>query len=388
MNDKNTKISYLSNIIKDIEYIVLYNNIDDYHFLHFKPITENIDDENEDVEDSKEMNILYGSDISDIFIKSLTSERIKGMTNAEVLDRVNRLNPDILTAEQKLLLQDFYKQKIIVDKAGIQKLLDLIKECNYVIFEPYHKTNIFMKKYNLDDNDILNILKDLKLSDYYRSTKSINLNNLGNNIIIFEPTVELGKDKKQIIIYIKLDVDKSTGDTIIVVSIHDIKNQNNLLYKNNNERNDDEMNKQKILSEAQTADINKKIEAIDELIDDIYEMRRKSINKDGEYGIGNLVFKEFRNLGYLQQLKDKKIELENQRLSLESLDLNESNKLKDNKIYKKYKKKQDKYPDQYIPSSGLNTTSIIPDKQAGIADFNNMSTPINVSMSLGENKNK
>ena len=148
------------------------------------------------------------------------------------------------------------------------------------------------------------------------------------------------------------------------------------------------MNEQKVLSESQNIDIDKKIETIDKLIDDLYEMRRKSISKDGEYGIGNLVFKEFRNLGYLQQLKDKRIELENQRLSLESLDLNESNRLKDNKIYKKYKKRQDKYLDQYIPSSGLNTNFIIPDKQAGIADFNNMSAPANVSMSLGENKNK
>ena len=40
---------------------------------------------------------------------------------------------------------------------------------------------------------------------------------------------------------------------------------------------------------------------------------------DGEYAIGNLVFKEIRNLSLLQSLKDKTHELTSRELSLESL---------------------------------------------------------------------
>jgi len=61
------------------------------------------------------------------------------------------------------------------------------------------------------------------------------------------------------------------------------------------------------------------IEDIENLIDDIYLQRQRGILKDGEYSIDNLVFKEFRNKGYLQKLKDKKVELENKDMSLESL---------------------------------------------------------------------
>jgi predicted nucleotidyltransferase len=53
------------------------------------------------------------------------------------------------------------------------------------------------------------------------------------------------------------------------------------------------------------------------LLEDIYEkLRKKGISK-GEYSIENLAFKELRNKGYLDQLKDYKNELTSKRLSLE-----------------------------------------------------------------------
>ena len=60
---------------------------------------------------------------------------------------------------------------------------------------------------------------------------------------------------------------------------------------------------------------------VDKLIDDIYLQRQQSILKDGEFGDGNICFKEFRNRGYLQNLRDLKVELENKEMSLN--DMNE-----------------------------------------------------------------
>lgn len=62
------------------------------------------------------------------------------------------------------------------------------------------------------------------------------------------------------------------------------------------------------------------IEDIDAYIDDLYKLRQESILKDGEYGRENQIFKAIRNEGILQALKDKKVELENKEMSLESLD--------------------------------------------------------------------
>lgn len=62
-----------------------------------------------------------------------------------------------------------------------------------------------------------------------------------------------------------------------------------------------------------------KSEKIAEFINDIYDLRKSSIAEDGEYGLGNLTFKEFRNLGYLDDLRELKCRLKDKELSLESL---------------------------------------------------------------------
>ena len=64
-------------------------------------------------------------------------------------------------------------------------------------------------------------------------------------------------------------------------------------------------------------DADGKIQEIEDFIEDIYDLRKTSIAKEGEYGIGNLVFKECRNLGYLDNLKKLKNELKSRKLSLE-----------------------------------------------------------------------
>lgn len=74
-------------------------------------------------------------------------------------------------------------------------------------------------------------------------------------------------------------------------------------------------------SEELNEDLNpqeqKQLEEIDKLIDDLYKLRQESIQKDGEYGVGNLVFKEMRNMGYLDNLKELKRKLQSKKMSLE-----------------------------------------------------------------------
>jgi len=48
-------------------------------------------------------------------------------------------------------------------------------------------------------------------------------------------------------------------------------------------------------------------------------MRKNSIAVDGEWSKGNQIFKELRNLGLIQQLKDLQKEFTSNMLSLESL---------------------------------------------------------------------
>ena len=51
----------------------------------------------------------------------------------------------------------------------------------------------------------------------------------------------------------------------------------------------------------------------------LYMMRKNGLATGGRFSIGNLVFKELRNLGLLDALKDKRLDLESKQLSLECL---------------------------------------------------------------------
>lgn len=68
-----------------------------------------------------------------------------------------------------------------------------------------------------------------------------------------------------------------------------------------------------------------------QLITDIYDLRKTGLSTGGEYSIPNLIFKEFRHKGYLDDLKDMRNDLLSKRLSLEESckadDIDEARKL-------------------------------------------------------------
>ena len=74
-------------------------------------------------------------------------------------------------------------------------------------------------------------------------------------------------------------------------------------------------------SEELNEDLNeqeqKQLDEIDNLVNDLYKLRQQSIQQDGEFGVGNLVFKEMRNMGYLDNLKEIKRKLQSKDMSLE-----------------------------------------------------------------------
>lgn len=55
---------------------------------------------------------------------------------------------------------------------------------------------------------------------------------------------------------------------------------------------------------------------IKSLINDIYMMRKIGLAKDGEASVGNLVFKELRNMNMMDKLREKYYELRSENLSL------------------------------------------------------------------------
>lgn len=60
------------------------------------------------------------------------------------------------------------------------------------------------------------------------------------------------------------------------------------------------------------------LDAVTDLIDLAYKIRKEG-QLEGEFSDGNLSFKEFRNLGYLDDLKELRLNLESEQLTLEKL---------------------------------------------------------------------
>ena len=61
---------------------------------------------------------------------------------------------------------------------------------------------------------------------------------------------------------------------------------------------------------------------VQRVLNRLYMMRKNGLATTGRFSIGNLVFKELRNNGLLEELKDKRLDLESKELSLECLKTN------------------------------------------------------------------
>lgn len=67
------------------------------------------------------------------------------------------------------------------------------------------------------------------------------------------------------------------------------------------------------------------IDEAQKMLDELYLMRKRSLDIEGEYGRGNQLFKELRNLELIQQLRDKIIDLKSKKLTLEQQIVEELN---------------------------------------------------------------
>ena len=219
---------HLKDIVKNITNIVLCNDIDRAYLRNSLKLTE--DEGIDDVEDSFDATCLS---MSDNQLKTISDEDLHKITNIELLDRLAKICKDRLSVNQIKLLRNSYKEKIVIDKEDVQILIDCIKLCPNITMEDRLKNTDFMNKYKLGPKNILDIINSLTINDYCANTRSINFNHLGNNLIIFEPIIKLNDELIKLYLYIKLDIDETTGDTVALVSIHDAKKQDALPYGNN-----------------------------------------------------------------------------------------------------------------------------------------------------------
>ena len=233
---------HLKDILKNkkITAFYVFNDIRDAHFVVYENLQE--DEDGDDIV-SQEIEMLSWSDDK---LKKLSLEDVQKITNVELLDKIASLDKDKLSINQINTLKELYKEKVIIDKKDVEYLLKKFNNASKLIIAQRPKNDSFLEKYDLYIDDCLEIIKQLKVEDYYRSSRDFNLEHFGHNVIIFEPkniTLSSGKQLGDITLYIKIDVSESSDDMIVDISFHQTNKANNLPFKQENEEDGTQENK-------------------------------------------------------------------------------------------------------------------------------------------------
>ena len=231
----------------------------------------------------------------------------------ETIEIHKELNPKIWTEDDDLRPEVRAKILQIVDKFKSQLAVD---DIDLKIEDIYLLGSNANYNYNEDSDLDIHIIADesvdcskLHLPIIYKAYKTLFNNKY--NIKIKGINVEIYVENKDDITNVSNGVFSLNKGWIKVPAQYDIPEIDQLA-----------IDKKVKVWEDKYFDItlNPSIKKIDSYIDDIYDLRIKGIQKSGEFNEDNLVFKEIRRLGYLDDLRDIKNELTSKELSLEALE--------------------------------------------------------------------
>lgn len=284
----------------------------------------------------------YGSDqSSDVYVTIESPNQIKSITNKKlssansILENKNsRLSNiealfELDLLEENILTEDVHNTLNPLLFNSDMELKDEVKEkLNEIVTEFKNKLEEYNIKLNIKDvclvgsnvNYNYNKNSDLDLHIVADSKDDCNENHLA---VIYELYKKIFNDKYDIKIkdipvelYIEMDEINANSNGIYSLNNGWIKKPKKEIVKEVNI--DKEYNFW--LNKYNKTIEKKNIEAIDNFIDSIYNLRQESIKKDGEFGKGNLVFKRFRNEELLDKIKRLKVDLESKKLTLEDFD--------------------------------------------------------------------
>lgn len=224
-----SQTEHISNMVRRITHIVVCEDARDE--LTSTSISASLfaSEEIDNHYDQEEIDKYYLGVADDLILKE-KPEVIHKFENIALLKKVAKLNPGLLSAVQQKLLQDVFNEKFTLTRKDVEKILDMIHNCNSISYSYKHKqTNRFLRDSEgvLRIEDCLDILHQLDISDYVSSRYSMDWDYIGDALIVFEPVADWVADDgttfHDLVIYVKLDVDLTTKDAVALVSMHETK---------------------------------------------------------------------------------------------------------------------------------------------------------------------
>lgn len=148
---------------------------------------------------------------------------------------------------------------------------------------------------------------ELTIKDYFDAKSK--LYNKEHNIYIKGYPVEVNLKEKEELLKDKAVYDLQKGKWLVTPVHSEITLNNSEVLKKTKEM-------QSIIRDAIENEVS--LEELKEIRDEIKSLRKVGLETDGEFSIGNLVFKNLRHSGYIKNLYDYKAKLVDADLSLES----------------------------------------------------------------------
>ena len=178
-------------------------------------------------------------DYSDEHLMDIDDNEMSEIRDVITIERISKIAPERLTSVQRELLKSELETKYIIDADDVDTIISDLAACNTVKVEERDDNDEFLDGFVMRE-DVLPIIHSLKLSDYICSTKSKNSHHLGNDIVIFMPKLDIGKNTGMIYpdmyVYVKIDLTATFHGrrrAIAVISFHDAKNPPTYIpYKN------------------------------------------------------------------------------------------------------------------------------------------------------------
>lgn len=162
--------------------------------------------------------------------------KMESLTKPELLVRLRKLCKDNLTPEQLSIAYEYIKnKKVEIDSEGVEKLLERMKKCNNVVYLGSHNdTNIFIldEDGNIRKTDCLDVVKSLTVKNWIDEMNGLDDHYFGDILIVFQTHTDWvdndGNVQEDLCIYIKVDLNLTSGDAVLIVTMHPADTDNNV----------------------------------------------------------------------------------------------------------------------------------------------------------------
>lgn len=199
---------HLRDVIDTVDMVVIVEDIYEYRMDHILG-AEDID---------------Y-SQYTDEELLSITDDEMTEICDLDTLVRILQLAPDRLMEYQCTII-DQADIHVDIDDTDVEFILNKMKHCTEVRWEPRNRNKAFRLIHDLDDDDVLDLIHSITPDELKKKIWGVRGEHRGSQLLVFQPKRPMYDKHGTLVpdfeIYVKIDKTQSVADksAVIVISLH------------------------------------------------------------------------------------------------------------------------------------------------------------------------